>query len=126
MMPDFPLGTPRSITLNIFEDECSFPIYFGKQDYDVFSEAETLQPFLETIKGKTVVLYGVATDYCVRATALGFRQRNFDVIVVQDAIMGIAAETVKQSLIEMRTAGVQFIDWLDVINWLMSSSTINE
>ena len=62
----------------------------------------------------------------MRATALGFRQRNFDVIVVQDAIMGIAAETVKQSLIEMRTAGVQFIDWLDVINWLMSSSTIDE
>ena len=58
MMPDFPLGTPRSITLNIFEDECSFPIYFGKQDYDVFSEAETLQPFLETIKGKVLYFMG--------------------------------------------------------------------
>src|SRR5438132_12449817 len=52
---------------------------------------------------------GLATDYCVRATALDARREGFDVIVMTDAIAGISAETSTQALDEMRKAGVLLI-----------------
>ncbi len=57
----------------------------------------------------TFVVYGVATDYCVRAATLGLRERGYPVMVVEDAIAGVSEETTKQALEEMRRAGAQFV-----------------
>ncbi len=48
---------------------------------------------------------GLATDYCVRATALDARRAGFDAIVVTDAVAGIGAEDSRHALDEIRRAG---------------------
>ena len=59
----------------------------------------------------SLVIGGLATDYCVRATALDARRHGFRVKVVTDAIRGIEAEPgdVERALEEMRDAGVQLV-----------------
>jgi nicotinamidase/pyrazinamidase len=81
-----------------------------KKAYDLFSNA-----WLEALRtrgefaGKDCVVFGVATDYCVRAAALGLAQAGANVLLVEDAIRGVAAETTEQSLQDFRSAGVTFI-----------------
>jgi nicotinamidase/pyrazinamidase len=57
----------------------------------------------------SLVVGGLATDYCVRATALDARALGFPVKVVVDACRGIEAEPgdVARALEEMREAGVE-------------------
>jgi nicotinamidase/pyrazinamidase len=57
----------------------------------------------------SLVIGGLATDYCVRATALDARQLGFGVKVVLAACRGIEARPgdVERALAEMRDAGVQ-------------------
>jgi nicotinamidase/pyrazinamidase len=59
----------------------------------------------------SLVVGGLATDYCVRATALDARERGFPVKVVVDACRGIEAEPgdVARALEEMREAGVELV-----------------
>jgi nicotinamidase/pyrazinamidase len=53
-----------------------------------------------------LVVYGVATDYCVRAAALGLAQRGYRTTVLTDAVAGITAEGTRDAFEEMRRAGV--------------------
>jgi nicotinamidase/pyrazinamidase len=80
-----------------------------KQVYDLFSN-----PWLESLRqagefaGETCVVFGVATDYCVRAAALGLAATGARVLLVADAVRGVAPETTARTLDEMREAGVKF------------------
>jgi nicotinamidase/pyrazinamidase len=64
---------------------------------------------------RAAVVYGVATDYCVKAAVLGLQKRGLQTYVVQDAIKGVAPETTKQALEEMAAAGARFVTTEDVI-----------
>lgn len=86
------------------------PRVLGKKSYDIFSE-----PFMgkvvEHFKKEgitTVIVYGVATDYCVKAAALGFAKRGFHVVVLKDAIAGVKPATTAAAIAEMKVAGVRF------------------
>ena len=58
-------------------------------------------------KGVTQVdVCGIATDYCVRATALDARQAGFGTTVLTGLTAGVAAGTTEQALSELRAAGV--------------------
>jgi nicotinamidase/pyrazinamidase len=59
----------------------------------------------------TVFLLGLATDYCVKFTALDARALDFDAVVVADACRGINAEPgdSDRALAEMRAAGVEIV-----------------
>ena len=59
----------------------------------------------------SLVVGGLATDYCVRATALDARELGFGVKVVTDAVRGIEAQAgdVERALEEMREAGVELV-----------------
>jgi nicotinamidase/pyrazinamidase len=50
---------------------------------------------------------GIATDYCVRATALDALQEGFGVRVLDDLIAGVAADTSTAALAELRAAGAE-------------------
>jgi nicotinamidase/pyrazinamidase len=54
-----------------------------------------------------VFITGLATDYCVRATAIEAIENGFDVVVVTDAVRAVDAEAGdgKQAVDEMRSAG---------------------
>ena len=53
-----------------------------------------------------VDICGIATDYCVRATALDARIEGFETRVLTDMCAGVATETSAAALDEMRAAGV--------------------
>jgi nicotinamidase/pyrazinamidase len=55
----------------------------------------------------TVELVGIATDYCVRATALDAAREGFATTVLLDLTAGVARATTDQALSRLRTAGVQ-------------------
>ena len=52
-----------------------------------------------------LVVGGLATDYCVRATVLDARRAGFDVTVLSDGIAGIGEDDTRRALEEMRQAG---------------------
>ncbi len=49
---------------------------------------------------------GIATDYCVRATALDAVREGFATTVLDDLVVGVAAETTAAASAEMRQAGI--------------------
>ena len=49
---------------------------------------------------------GIATDYCVRATALDARRHGFAVRLLDDLHAGVAPETTEAALAELTKAGV--------------------
>jgi nicotinamidase/pyrazinamidase len=52
---------------------------------------------------------GLATDYCVRASALDARAAGRQVTVYEDGVAGITEETTRRAMDEMRRAGVTFM-----------------
>ncbi len=86
--------------------------YIDKQTYDVFSNPETK----EELKGvEEAVVYGVATDYCVKAAVLGMLKMGIKVTVVEDAIMGVAEDTTKKALKEMKDKGAIFKKTYEIV-----------
>ncbi len=57
-----------------------------------------------------VFVCGLATDYCVKATALDARREGFGVVVVEDAVraVNLAAQDGARAIAEMREAGCVF------------------
>ncbi|WP_020587434.1 bifunctional nicotinamidase/pyrazinamidase [Desulfobacter curvatus] len=55
---------------------------------------------------KKLIVYGLATDYCVKATAMDAKMLGFDVTLIKDLCRGVAPETTAAALEEMKTAGV--------------------
>lgn len=55
----------------------------------------------------TVDVVGIATDHCVRATALDAARNGFTTRVLLHLCAGVAKETTERALEEMRAAGVQ-------------------
>lgn len=80
-----------------------------KKVYDLFSNA-----WLNELRVRGVFadqpcgVFGVATDYCVRAAALGLAESGAHVLLVEDAIRGVAPDTTAQTIAEMHAAGVVF------------------
>jgi nicotinamidase/pyrazinamidase len=83
-------------------------VYFEKQSYDVFHNPNTAE-VLRT--AEEAVVYGVATDYCVRAAVLGLRKLGVRVAVVRDAIAAVEVNPGDgtRALKDMEDAGAVFI-----------------
>ncbi len=63
---------------------------------------------------KTLIVYGIATDYCVKATVLDGLKEGYKVIVIQDLCRGVADETSKAAWEEMKQKGAQIWPSLDL------------
>lgn len=90
-----------------------------KKVFDLFSNAwlDGLRQ-AGAFQGQTCVVFGVATDYCVRACVLGLVEAGAHVQVVEDAIRGVADETTEQTFAEMRAAGIEFTTTDEVLKTL--------
>jgi len=64
-----------------------------------------VMPVLRASGCTRFVVFGVATDYCVRAAALGLLKNGFRVHLVTDAIRGITPAGADAALAEIRQAG---------------------
>ena len=60
-----------------------------------------------------VLVGGLATDFCVKATALQLKTAGFNTILNLTACRGIAEESTRQAMEKMRTAGIVIIESLD-------------
>lgn len=66
---------------------------------------------LDELGADYLIVTGVATDYCVRETALEARQRGLAVTIIEDAVAGIerAPGDIERVKEELRLAGAQFL-----------------
>jgi nicotinamidase/pyrazinamidase len=92
-----------------------------KQALDVFTVPMTDQA-LAALRPARVYVYGVATEYCVRAEVLGLRQRGYDVTVVTDALGAVRQEDGEKALAEMRAAGASMADTQTVLRTLAAET----
>ena len=114
IFPDLPALPRREIPVNAAVDtaaalEPGNHYLVKKLTYDVFSNPwiESLQK-TGALSNEDCMVFGVATDYCVRAAALGLLKAGARVTVVEDAIRGVAPDTTAQTLEDMRSAGIEF------------------
>jgi nicotinamidase/pyrazinamidase len=70
------------------------------------SDGTLLGDWLRDQDVDTVDVVGIATDYCVRATALDAAQAGFATTVLLDYTAGVAAASTDRALEELRAAGV--------------------
>jgi nicotinamidase/pyrazinamidase len=63
---------------------------------------------------KKLVVYGIATDYCVHATAVDGAAAGYKVIMINSLSRGVAPETSKKALDDMKTKGILVLDDLDM------------
>jgi nicotinamidase/pyrazinamidase len=90
-------------------------ILFEKEVYSMFANPSA-EKVIDAVLAKRgldrnveAIVFGVATDYCVKAAALGLRERGFAVSVVIDAIAAVDPETGEQALADMKAAGCRLI-----------------
>jgi len=55
---------------------------------------------------KNLVIYGLATDYCVKATAMDAVAAGYTVTVIEGLSKGVAPETTAQALEDMKAKGI--------------------
>ena len=67
---------------------------------------ETLADWLRARSVTEVEVVGIATDHCVRATALDAKAEGFATTVVLELTAGVSAGTTEAALAEFRTASV--------------------
>lgn len=76
-------------------------------DVEAYS-AFTLTPlhYILTLRGiKRIFVVGVATDYCVKETAMEALKLGYEVVVLTDATAGVSEETSKKALEELVLEG---------------------
>lgn len=78
--------------------------------YSAFeATSENLEAYLRGLKADELYVTGLATDYCVRASALDARKRGLKVTLVEDAVRGVEVKPgdVARAMEEMMKAGVR-------------------
>ena len=85
---------------------------FTVRDHESGDESATLLEGLLRDRGvERVVIVGLATDYCVKATALDAVSKGFETSVLLDALAGVELEPgdTERAQDEMRAAGVTLV-----------------
>lgn len=82
----------------------------NKEAYSGF-EGNKLEKVLKEKKVGRVYICGLATDYCVKATALDAKKAGFETFVVLDACRGVEKEKgdIGEAIKEMYGAGIEII-----------------
>jgi len=89
-----------------------FEGYSGFQDDG--GKKTGLDSLLNKAHVKKVVIYGIATDYCVRATALDGKAAGYDVVLIKNLCRGVAPDTTQKAIEEMRVKGIVVLEHLDL------------
>lgn len=82
----------------------NFDSYSGFQD-DGGAKTE-MNEILKKDGVKELIVYGIATDYCVKATAIDAVKDGYKVTVIEGLTKGVAPETSAQAVKEMQEKGV--------------------
>jgi nicotinamidase/pyrazinamidase len=121
--PDFVDTWPRhcvvgtsGVSLHPDFDTSALDATFDKGEYaaaysgfEAVAEGVALGDWLRSRGVDTVEVMGIATDHCVRATALDAARQGFATTVRLDLTAGVAAASVDRALEEMRGAGISLV-----------------
>src|SRR3954468_16083094 len=109
------VGTP-GVALSPALDTRTIEAVFDKGEYaaaysgfEGSNDAVRLGDWLRAREMDEVEVVGIATDHCVRATALDAVRAGFATTVRLDLTAGVAAATVAGALEELRAAGVTLV-----------------
>jgi len=87
----------------------------GLDSYSAFFENDRctstgLEGGIKQMNIETVIIGGLATDYCVFYSAMDSRRLGFNTIVVEDAVRGVDYPdgSVEKAIAEMKAAGIGF------------------
>ncbi len=89
-------------------------IIVESQTFDIFESINT-DRIVNTLNARNYIVFGVATDYCVKAAVLGLLKRGYNVSLVTDATKAITKEGEEKSLSEMKGAGAVFTTTANII-----------
>lgn len=92
--------------------DSAYDSYSGFQD-DGGQKTELAQ-ILRRNGIEKVVVYGIATDYCVKATAMDAAAEGFKVIVIESLCKGVSPDTTAKALQEMKEKGIMVLKELDL------------
>ncbi|MFN8225319.1 MAG: pyrazinamidase PncA [Mycobacterium sp.] len=91
----------------VFRKGAHAAAYSGFEGAD---DTETpLASWLRTHDVDAVDVVGIATDYCVRATAADAVANGFTTRVLLDLTAGVAPESIEEALAALRAAGVELV-----------------
>ena len=85
-----------------------------KNDLDMFTNPQA-DDLVRRLDAEQYVVYGVATEYCVRLAALGLLKRKRRVTLLLDAIREIEADGGQKALQEMQEAGAKLLKTQEVV-----------
>jgi nicotinamidase/pyrazinamidase len=91
--------------------EVEFESYSGFHDDG--GNQTLLHHILQAKQIERVIIYGIATDYCVRATALDALQLGYQVVMIKGLSRGIGLETAEKAIEELRRAGAEILESID-------------
>jgi nicotinamidase/pyrazinamidase len=83
--------------------------YSGFEGHSDDGEGSSLAAWLREHEVGQVEVVGIATDHCVRATALDAQREGFDTTVLLDLTAGVARPTTEAALHEMDEAGIRLL-----------------
>lgn len=126
-IPNTKINTVSNEILNLVKKPNLQAIYFEKEVYSMFANPNAehvLDTLLDFNFNEEVefVVFGVATDYCVKAAALGLkeycnkRKLNSSVKLIINAIAGVTQKTTNEALEEMKNAGIELMKIDEYLN----------
>jgi nicotinamidase/pyrazinamidase len=86
-------------------------------------EATGLNRKLRELGVQVVAVSGIATEYCVRATALDAAKARFETVVLTDLIRAVQGSETQKTLAELNSAGVKSATGPEWLNGIASPST---
>ena len=76
-----------------------------------------LEGYLRVFEAETIVIGGIATDYCVFFSAIDCKKLGFNTVVVSDAVRGVGFPdgSVETAISEMKSNGIMFVSSNDLM-----------
>lgn len=102
--PNFAPAVASGVLDSVFDKGAYSAGYSGFEGTD--ESGTTLADWLREREVTEVDVVGIATDHCVRATALDAAGEGFGTRVLLDLTAGVSRETVDRALAQLRAAGV--------------------
>ncbi|NQT20887.1 MAG: isochorismatase family protein [Planctomycetes bacterium] len=89
-------------------------IIVEKSTYDPFS-SPAFEAVIQLLKSPKCMVFGVATDYCVRAACLGLLERRCKVNLIINSTKPVLERTGRDTIEELKNMGVEFITSAEVM-----------
>jgi len=83
------------------------------ESYSFFQDRKGIKTEMDAILRingvENVIVYGIATEYCVRATSLDLIAANYKTTVIESLCRGVSSDVAAAALDEMKNKGVRVI-----------------